>query len=133
MADKNNNNFLLAAGAALIAAAAYLVFKGKGGVKLTLVTPATAKQGVTVDVTLKGSGLTDVTIVKFGEGITVNSFDVESDSQIVANITIAGAAAVGPRNVSVSTEAGTSTLTEGFAVVTVGALQFSGFSVATYR
>jgi hypothetical protein len=127
MAD-NNKNGLLLAGAALISAAAFIMFKSKGVMKLTLATPSTAKQGATVDVTLEGIGLTDVTTVVFGEGVVVNSFDVDSDTQITANITIAGTAVAGVRNISVSTETGTATLKGGFTVLTVGALQVSNLT-----
>jgi hypothetical protein len=56
-----------------------------------------------------------------GSGITVTSTTVNSATQITANITIAPAAALGARNVSVTNappvvSPGTATLTGGFTV-----------------
>lgn len=52
----------------------------------------------------------------FGSGITVNSFHVDSPTQITANITIDMFAESGPRDVSVTTAGGTGTLESGFRV-----------------
>ena len=54
----------------------------------------------------------------FGSGVTVNSFTVNSSTQITASITISSTATVGSRNVSVTTPAGTATMTDGFTVNT---------------
>jgi hypothetical protein len=72
-------------------------------------------------VTLSGVYLTHVTGVSFGAGITVNSFTVDSDSQITAHITIAHGASGGARDVTVTTGGGASaTLYSGFTVVSGG-------------
>ena len=111
--------------------------------KVTSVIPATASPGATnVAVTIKGkyflraddyvpnSGSLD-----FGSGITVNSYTIKNsspiDNEITANITIAGGASVGKRNVTVTScfnytagngtapyKAGT--LVDGFEVVAAG-------------
>jgi hypothetical protein len=55
-------------------------------------------------------------MVGFGAGITVNSFSVNSATQMTANISIAGDAAPGARDVSVTGPVGTGTLPDGFRV-----------------
>ncbi len=84
---------------------------------VTSVDPSSAEQGQTLDVTIAGASFTGATTVSFGADIAVNSFTVDSDAQITANITIAGGATPGMRNVSVTTPEGTGTLTDGFEVV----------------
>ena len=54
--------------------------------------------------------------MSFGSGITVDSFTLDSDSQITANITISSSATAGTTDVSVTTAAGTGSLTDGFTV-----------------
>jgi len=69
--------------------------------------------------------------VDFGPGITVNSYTVNSANLITANITIAGDAAIGKRNVTVTSCFGylngngiapykTGTLVDGFEVIAAG-------------
>ena len=84
---------------------------------VTSVAPNSGNQGQTLSsVVITGINLTGATAVSFGAGITVNSYTVNSATQITANITIAGAAATGARDVSVTTPGGTGTLTGGFTV-----------------
>ena len=68
-------------------------------------------------VTISGSNFIDVWSVSFGSGITVNDFDVDSASQITADISIATGAVPGARDVSVTTLVDTGTLAEGFIVL----------------
>ena len=56
------------------------------------------------------------TAVSFGPGITVNSFTVDSDTQITASITVSDSAAAGAIEVSVTTPAGAGSLAGGFTV-----------------
>jgi hypothetical protein len=70
---------------------------------LSSISPHEGNQGHTMDLTIEGHNLTDVTSVSFGAGITVNKFTVSSDTQISANITIAANADPGMREVSVTT------------------------------
>jgi hypothetical protein len=70
-------------------------------------------------VTITGTYFTDATAVSFGSEITVDSFTLDSNSQITANITISSSATAGARNVSVTTPAGTGSLTDGFTVTQV--------------
>lgn len=83
---------------------------------VTSLSPSQAIQGETTGVTITGTSLFSVTAVDFGMGITVNSFTVDSNTQITANITVGGPATPGTRDVSATNAAGTGTLTGGFTV-----------------
>ena len=84
--------------------------------KITAVTPNSAEQGTELEVTISGSGFIGATAISFGDGITVKSFNVAGDAEMTANIAIAADAIIGVRDVSVTTPAGTTTLTGGFSV-----------------
>jgi hypothetical protein len=84
--------------------------------EVSAVLPNQGNQGQTLGVTISGSHLDTATSVSFGAGVTVNSFQADSSSQITANITINGAAPAGPRDVSVSNPFGTDTLESAFAI-----------------
>ena len=91
---------------------------------VTSVAPDSDTQGQTLDVIITGTNFTGATVVSFGAGITVNSFTVDSDTQITADITIACDAALGDRDVSVTTPGvtippGTGTLPDGFTVLEI--------------
>jgi outer membrane protein assembly factor BamB len=84
---------------------------------VTSVSPNSGNQGQTLNnVIITGTYFTGATAVSFGAGITVNSFITDNATQIRANITIAGGAALGARDVSVTTPGGTGTKTGGFTV-----------------
>ncbi|MFC1846093.1 choice-of-anchor U domain-containing protein [Chloroflexota bacterium] len=84
---------------------------------ITGVNPNAGNQGqIHSIITITGSNFNGATAVNFGAGITVNASIVDSDIQIRADITIDGGAAVGPRDVSVTTPGGTGTLNNGFTV-----------------
>jgi hypothetical protein len=76
------------------------------------INPAVGQWQQTLDVTITGSSFTDAQAVSFGQGITVNSFTVDSDSNITANITIT-TGAVAARDVTVTTPCGSGKLTGG--------------------
>jgi len=80
--------------------------------------PSQGACGQTLGVTITGTNLTGATTVSFGNGITVNSSHVDSPTQISTNISIGGTAALGTRDVSVTTGGGTGTKADGFTVVT---------------
>jgi hypothetical protein len=84
---------------------------------ISSVSPSQAAQGQTLSVTITGANLLGATNVGFGSGITVNSFTVDGDTQITANITIGVNTTTGPRNVSVTTPATVGNLADGFTVV----------------
>ena len=74
--------------------------------QLLSVTPSTGLQGQTLSVTIAGSNTTFTagSTASFGAGITVNSVSFVSATSLNANITIATNAAVGPRDVTVTTD-----------------------------
>lgn len=84
---------------------------------ITAVSPSQAAQGQTVTVTITGSRLTGATAVSFGSGITVDSLSVASDTQMTAAITIVSDAALGARDVSVTTPGGTFVKAPAFTVL----------------
>ena len=83
---------------------------------ITSIDLGVTNKGATLDVTITGAGFTEGSTVDFGDGITVNSFTVNSDTQITASITIADGAATGLRDVSVTTPEGIATLADAFRV-----------------
>jgi hypothetical protein len=81
------------------------------------VNPNYGTQGQTLNnVIITGTNLTSAAGVSFGDGIAIKSFNAVSSTQITVNITIS-MAAIGARNVSVTTPEGTCTLTNGFTVL----------------
>lgn len=74
---------------------------------ITKADPNIGTQGQTLNVMVTGTNFTGATSVSFGSGIIVNSFTVNSYTQITANISISSTATTGPRNVSVTTPTGT--------------------------
>ena len=74
-------------------------------------SPATGKQGETLDVTLTGETAGEYTThfasgisqAGFAKNVTVNSLTVNSSSEVVANITVSPDAAKGPRLATVTT------------------------------
>lgn len=82
------------------------------------ISPSSGILGRTVDVTITGQYFTGTTIVSFGAGIDVDSFTVDSDTQISAVLEIASDADGGNRDVSVTTNGGSDILSNGFTVLT---------------
>jgi hypothetical protein len=84
------------------------------------VSPTSKPQGSTLNVTVNGSGFGTAPTLSFsGTGITVNSYSVQSDTQIVASITIGVSATISARDTVVTnTTAGntTGTLAASFSV-----------------
>ena len=93
---------------------------------VTAINPTLLAQGAGspgpagLNVVITGTGFDATATASFsGAGITVNSTTFNSATQVTANISIAGAAALGPRDVSVTTSGGgggTGTLPNGFTV-----------------
>jgi len=83
---------------------------------ITSIIPDHGKQGETLGVIITGTNFSGATEASFGAGITVNSFNVDSSTQITANITIDADATLDGRNVSVTTPGGTGMLADGFTV-----------------
>jgi hypothetical protein len=84
---------------------------------LSLANPATGTQGQTLDVNLTGQNFVNGAQCGFGAGITVNSCGFTSATQLTANLTIAGNATVGNRDVTVTNpDTQKATLLNGFSV-----------------
>ena len=82
------------------------------------VLPNSGLQGQTIPtLVITGINFTGASALSFGKEITVNSFTINSDTQITANITVAAYAKPGSRDVSVMTPGGTGTLAGGFTVI----------------
>jgi hypothetical protein len=80
------------------------------------ISPQSGRPGDTLDVVIRGSNFTGATSVDFGPGVTVNSFEVESPTRIVANITIDPAAELGDNNIVITTPSGNSTSSVAFNI-----------------
>jgi hypothetical protein len=88
---------------------------------ITTVAPTSGQAGTTLNVVINGQFTTfqaGFSTVSLGSGITVNFIPNSSVTltQLTANITIAANATVGNRDVSVTTNGTTQTLSNGFAV-----------------
>ena len=91
-----------------------------GGAQLSVVSPPTGTEGTTINVNLTGvftSFVNGTSVANFGSGIAVNSTMVSSATAAVANITISQTAAIGSRNVSVTTGSQVASITGGFSVL----------------
>jgi hypothetical protein len=85
---------------------------------ITSINPNSGVQANTYpSIIISGTGFTGATAVSFGADITVNSYVVDTDTQITANIKVPMDAAVGARDVSVTTPEGTATSAEAFTVI----------------
>ena len=92
-----------------------------GTPQISVVNPPTGTQGSTnINVQLTGlytHWVNGTSVASFGAGITVNSFIVANPTSGTANITILPTAALGSRNVTVTTNAEVATITGGFTVL----------------
>ena len=88
---------------------------------ISVVSPPTGNQGeVNLNVNLTGlftNFVNGTSVANFGAGIMVNSTTVSNSTSAVANITISGTAALGSRNVTVTTGAEVASITGGFTVL----------------
>jgi hypothetical protein len=87
------------------------------GPRITSVNPGEGVQGQNLDVTVSGAGFTQDTTVDFGDGIIVDSLQINSPENLTAYLSIAPDAAVGLRDVVVSGSGVSDTLVAGFTVV----------------
>ena len=99
------------------------------GAQITGVTPPTGRQGrVGLNVSLTGSGshfAQGVTTASFGAGIAVNSVTVTDATHASVNITIASNAALGNRDVSLTTGSELATALNAFTVAPAALLTFA--------
>ncbi|HWC01721.1 MAG TPA: S8 family serine peptidase [Methylomirabilota bacterium] len=88
---------------------------------LTGVAPAGGEQGATVAVTVTGTNFQSGATLSVGAGVTVTNVTVPAATQLQATLSIAGGAAVGPRDVTVTNPGGGgATLAGGFTVTAPG-------------
>jgi phosphoribosylcarboxyaminoimidazole (NCAIR) mutase len=83
---------------------------------ITSVSPDSGNQGATLDVIVNGSNLSGATSVSFGDGIEVTGFTDISTTQLRVNLTVSSDAAVGARDVSVTTPGGSFILPGSFMI-----------------
>jgi PKD repeat protein len=79
-------------------------------------SPGSGMLARSLDVVITGEGFIGTGAVDFGAGTAVDSFTIDSPTQITAHVSIAAAAATGPRDVSITTSAGTGRLASGFTL-----------------
>ena len=86
------------------------------------VSPTSGAQGATItNFTVNGTNFVTPTLSFSGTGITVNSYSVQSSTQVVANITIGAAAATTARDVTVTNaDTQTGTLSAAFTITSGG-------------
>ncbi|MGA2887791.1 MAG: Ig-like domain-containing protein [Terracidiphilus sp.] len=96
-------------------------FTVNGSPLLTALSPPTGNQGTTnLNVSLTGlytHFVNGSSIANFGAGITVNSTTVSDATDAVANLTISSTAALGSRNVTMTTGSETAAMNGGFSVL----------------
>ncbi|KUK66366.1 MAG: Uncharacterized protein XD85_0259 [Parcubacteria bacterium 34_609] len=81
------------------------------------ISPLTGQRGQTLDVTITGAYFSGATYINIGStDVHINSFEVVSSTEILANITIYGTAQLGPKDVIVTTPNGTGTGVKLFTV-----------------
>jgi hypothetical protein len=86
--------------------------------RVDAVNPNAGSAGQTLAVSVSGAGFQPGTTFNFGQGITVNSAFINSATLATVSITIQGAAAPGPRDVTATQPSGpTATLPNGFTVL----------------
>ena len=99
------------------------------GAQITGVTPPTGRQGrVGLNVSLTGSGThfaQGVTTASFGAGIAVNSVTVTDATHAIVNITIASNAALGSRDISLTTGSELASALNAFTVAPAALLTFA--------
>jgi len=84
---------------------AFLVAQGPAAI--SAVSPASADQGATLDITVTGTNTnfsSGITAASFGSGITANSVSVTDSTHAVVNITTAAFATPGQRDVTLTTQ-----------------------------
>ena len=83
---------------------------------ITSLEPSQGFAGDTLSLTITGEYFTEDSTVDMGADITVESYTIDSSTQIIASIVIDDDAAEGSRDVSITTTGGNNLLASGFAV-----------------
>lgn len=97
-----------------------------GALTVGRVSPATARRGATLNITVSGENMDRATGLELGTRVQVVSFAPQSPTQATAQIVVRDDAATGPRVAVVSFEGGTASLPSAFTV-TAGALAVDRF------
>ena len=103
---------------------------GGGGFTVSAVTPTSAAQGTSLDVTVTGTGFTAGSTFKFGNGTMATKVVLSGTTKATVSLTVVAGAAVGTRDV-VGKQGGstlTATLVNGFRVTAAGG---GGFTVTS--
>jgi hypothetical protein len=99
---------------------------------ISSINPNQGTWGQTLDnVVITGANFTGATSVSFGDGITINSFNVISATQIRMSITISPVATAGLRGISLTTSAGSGSLNNGFMVIATSVTRHSSSTIST--
>ncbi|MFC1979198.1 FG-GAP repeat protein, partial [Chloroflexota bacterium] len=99
--------------------------------EITSITPTSGERGETLDFTITGKNLDqvhDVNGISFSDGVTVNSYTLQSPFTISGNLTVGETADLGQRNVQVITLSGTFTQTAPTFGVEAGLLDITSLS-----
>jgi hypothetical protein len=83
---------------------------------ITSINPDHGSQGATLNVTITGMNFDGVSEVRFGADIAVHNFNVIDSNQLMASLTIVSSAALGAREVSVTTPGGSFDLPNSYTV-----------------
>lgn len=94
-----------------------VIFSGAVIPTLLTVSPDHAMQGETVQITMTGNNLNGVIGIDFGADIIVDAPTTKTKTEIVVIIRISASAAIGYRDVTVTSAKGSSTLVNGFQVL----------------
>ncbi len=95
---------------------------------ISSVSPSFANQGTTLDVIITGSNFfSEAEVVFGGSGVTVNSVEFISATELKVNITLAKEAVIGRRDITVTNIDGLSgTFVDGFEIETSGWVRIQG-------
>lgn len=97
------------------------------------IKPSIGTPGESFDIVLDGAGFQNGAVVSLGPGITVDANVFRSDQQLSATITIAEAAAFGPRDLTVTNpDAGTAIAASHFFVLDRSEKDRKAFLLAMY-
>ncbi|HEY1693220.1 MAG TPA: hypothetical protein VGG39_13725 [Polyangiaceae bacterium] len=101
---------------------------GGGTASISGVEPSVGYLARTIHVTLSGYGTswTSATTIDFGAGITVANVHAASPTALVADVTIDGAATLGPRDVVVTDGATKETYSQSFTIAPPATVQMEG-------
>jgi hypothetical protein len=92
---------------------------GIEAIDIASVTPSSGLRGSTIDVVIVGTGLNNIRRWNLGDAIQINYFQVDSSTQVTANITISIDAVAGLRDLTGYLSGGTVVLEDAFTVLAI--------------